>query len=104
MKTIITAEGNTLQAKFDLRFGRASWFCLLDELNGKTDFIENDFNESQSGAGTRVAQKIADFGAEKVISGDFGPKAKDLLDALNIQMVILQDDTLTVDDIIQKLK
>ena len=40
----------------------------------------------------------------KRASGDFGPKAKDLLEKLNIQMVIIQEDDLTVGDIIDKLK
>ena len=46
---------------------------------------------------------MVELGVKKVISGDFGPKAKDLLDKFKIQMVVIQDDT-TVAEIIEKLK
>ena len=29
MKTMISSEGNSPKSTFDLRFGRAGWFCLL---------------------------------------------------------------------------
>jgi predicted Fe-Mo cluster-binding NifX family protein len=32
------------------------------------------------GAGTKAAETVADLNAERVISGDFGPKAKALLE------------------------
>ena len=40
-KTVITSSGNTLTSKFDKRFGRAEFFCLLDEATGQTSFIAN---------------------------------------------------------------
>ena len=104
MKTIISSTGNTTKSQFDLRFGRAGWFCLLDEENGKTSFIENDQQDASHGAGTRAVEKVVELGATKVISGDFGPKAKELLDKFNIQMVIIPDDSNTVADIIDKIK
>ncbi len=104
MKTIITSSGNTVSASFDKRFGRAAWFCLYDEKTGETEFIENENVNSSNGAGTKAAEKAVELNVKKVISGDFGPKAKDLLEKFNIQMVILQDDDLTIENIIVKLK
>ena len=40
----------------------------------------------------------------KVISGDFGPKAKDLLDKFNVQMVILQEADMNIGAVIEKLQ
>lgn len=96
--------GNKEGSIFDLRFARAGWFCLLDEENGKTTFHRNDFQDATQGAGTKVVEKLIELGASKVISGDFGPKAKELLDRFHIQMVILSDNTLTIKDIIRKIK
>jgi predicted Fe-Mo cluster-binding NifX family protein len=104
MKTIITSTGNQLQSVFDQRFGRAIWFCLLDEETGKTRFIKNEYEEAAQGAGRKVVEKVMELGATKVISGDFGPKAKELLEQLNVQMVIINEDALTVADIIKKIK
>jgi predicted Fe-Mo cluster-binding NifX family protein len=96
--------GNDLDSGFDLRFGRASWFCLLDEKTGETTFHENEHKEASHGAGTKVVEMVVKLGVNKVISGDFGPKAKELLEKLNIQMVLLSDDSKSIADIIDRIK
>jgi len=104
MKTLITSSENKLTAKFDKRFGRAAWFCIYDEQTGNAEFYENENLNAENGAGIKAAEKAVELKAQKVISGDYGPKAKDLLDKLQVQMVILQDDDLTIEEIIEKLK
>ncbi len=104
MKTIISSTGNQLKSPFDLRFGRAGWFCLLDEETGETSFFQNEFKEASQGAGGKVVEKVVELGVGKVISGDFGPKAKDLLDRFNIQMVIIPDGNQKIEEIIAQLK
>jgi predicted Fe-Mo cluster-binding NifX family protein len=104
MKTIITSTGNTTGAQFDLRFGRAAWFCLYDDETGKTTFHENKALNNGHGAGQMAAEQAFELGAAKVISGDFGPTAKDVLDRLKIQMVIIDNDNQTVGEVIKNLK
>ncbi len=104
MKTVITSTGSKFESLFDKRFGRAAYFCVYNEDNGQATFIENQTAQVNGGAGTKAAEKMVELGVEKVISGDFGPKAKDLLDKFNIQMVIIQSDHETIQDIINKLK
>ncbi|MFH0758512.1 MAG: NifB/NifX family molybdenum-iron cluster-binding protein [Bacteroidota bacterium] len=104
MKTIISSTGNKLSSPFDLRFGRAGWFCLFDEETGETSFFQNEFKEASQGAGGKVVEKVVELGVGKVISGDFGPKAKDLLDRFHIQMVIIPDGTQKIEEIIAQLK
>ncbi len=103
MKTIITSTGNNANSKFDQRFGRAGWFCVYDREDKTTFFIENSFKNSNGGAGTKSSEMVAELGAGQVISGDFGPKAKDLLEKLNIQMIVLDDSELSVQDIINRI-
>jgi predicted Fe-Mo cluster-binding NifX family protein len=103
MKTVITSSDNKLTAQFDKRFGRAAWYCVFDENTKETSFIDNVHISASNGAGTKAAEKMVELGVGKVISGDFGPKAKDLLEKFDIQMVIIQDDDLRVENIIQKL-
>lgn len=104
MKTIITSTGNSTSAEFDLRFGRAGWFCVYDTETKETNFIENSFKNLNGGAGTKSSEMVAELGATKVISGHFGPKAKDLLERLNIEMATMNDDKLKIEDIIGKLE
>lgn len=104
MKTIITSTGNNLDSGFDLRFGRAAWFCLLDETTGETSFFENYSNEASHGAGTKAVEKVMELGATKVISGDFGPRAKELLEKFKIQMVLLSNESKSIADIVDGIK
>jgi predicted Fe-Mo cluster-binding NifX family protein len=104
MKTIITSTGDNLDSGFDLRFGRAAWFCLLDETTGVTTFYENKSNEVSHGAGTKAVEKVVELGAGRVISGDFGPRATELLEKFKVQMVLLSDDSRSVADIVDSIK
>ena len=104
MNTIISSTGSNLDSSFDLRFGRAGWFCLLNEATGETTFHENENKDASHGAGTKAVEKIIELGAAKVISGDIGPKAKELLEKFNIQMVLLSDDSKSIADIIDSIK
>lgn len=103
MKTIITSTGNELSSKIDLRFGRAKYFCLYDEDTKETKFYINEQVNAQGGAGTKAAEKMVELGVKKVISGDFGPNAKNLLNKFQIQMVVIQNDNNTVQDVIGSL-
>ncbi len=103
MKTVITSSGENNSAQFDKRFGRAAWFCVFDEESKESVFIKNTNAGASNGVGTMVAEQIVSMKVQKVISGDFGPKAKDLLDKFNVQMVIVQDNDVTVQEIIEKL-
>ena len=103
MLTVITSTGDTTNAKFDLRFGRASNFCILNEETKEISIIGNEHKDAQGGAGTKASEKMIELGINKIISGDFGPKAKEMLEKFNIQMVIIGDDSQTVQNIIDKL-
>lgn len=104
MKTIITASGNTRESQFDLRFGRAKYFCLYDSDNDSATFIENDNKDAQGGAGTKAAELAMEHNVKRIISGDFGPKAKKVLEKMDVQMVIMEDNSLSVAAIIDKIK
>ena len=88
----------------DLRFGRCAWFCLYDHDTRKANFVKNEFKDAHGGAGTKVAELMLNLGADRIISGDFGPKAKELLDKFNIQLIKMDDDHKTVKEIIASFK
>lgn len=104
MKTVITSKGNTLDSAFDLRFGRGAFFCIYDHAEKTTEFVQNRYKDAQGGAGTKVAEQMVELEVTQVISGDFGPKAKELLEKFNIQMIAIQDEEATIASIIEKIK
>ena len=101
MKTVITSKENNEYSTFDLRFGRGSYFCLFNSETKQVEFHKNEFVEAQGGAGTKAAEKMIELGVQKIISGDFGPKAKELLEKFKIQMVIFENDEITISEIIK---
>lgn len=103
MKTAVTSTGNQLQSTFDMRFGRSAWFCVFDTETNSVEFIENENKNINGGAGTKAAEKIAEQGVTQVISGDFGPKAKELLERFKIQMIILKEPEKQIKEIIVML-
>ncbi|MFW5644318.1 MAG: NifB/NifX family molybdenum-iron cluster-binding protein [Bacteroidota bacterium] len=104
MKTVITSTGNDISSEFDQRFGRCFWFCMYDKETGQTEFIKNEYAEAQGGAGTKASQKMVELGVASVISGDFGPKAREILEKFDIQMIILPDEPKLISEIIETLQ
>lgn len=103
MKTLITTQSKSTDSPMDKRFGRAHYFCIFDDLNNSVVFEENPYINSEGGAGTKTAELMVEKGINKIISGHFGPKAKELLEKFEIQLVET-DDVLIVQEIINKLK
>lgn len=103
MKTVITATDNATSADFDKRFGRGAWFCVLDESTGEYEFVENKDKDANNAAGTKAGEKMVSLGVTKVLSGHFGPKAQDILDEFNIQMVVIQESGLSVQNLIDRI-
>jgi predicted Fe-Mo cluster-binding NifX family protein len=87
MKTLITSQEASENAAMDLRFGRAKWFCIYDDQSKQTTFTENPSVDAQGGAGVKTAETAVEMGVTRIISGHFGPKAKEILDKFNIQLI-----------------
>jgi len=70
----------------DDRFGRAEAFLVVDEKTGEAlETINNTSVNASHGAGTGAATVLSSAKVDTVISGRFGPKAFDALQALGIQ-------------------
>ena len=82
----VVRNGQDLNAVMDDRFGRADAFLVVD---GETDevvgTILNASVKAAHGAGTVASNMMKYAGVEAVISGRFGPKAFDALQALGIK-------------------
>lgn len=103
MITAISSKENTIKSEFDLRFGRAAFFCLHNDVNDTIEFIKNPYLHLHENAGMKVTEMLKKKNVQKVISGDFGPKAQEKLEQHAIQMVILPDDSRNIENIIELL-
>lgn len=100
MKIAISSTENFPGAKIDLRFGRCSYFVIFDTISGSTEYIPNPYKENIEGAGQNSIKFLAAKDVTKVISGEYGIKVKSISDSLKIQLIIMPDQSKTVQDII----
>jgi len=89
MKIAITASGQTLDAPVDARFGRASYFVVVDTDTGNHEAHDNAQNlNAAQGAGIQAAQNVARLGVQAVVTGNCGPKAFRTLSAAGISVAV----------------
>lgn len=86
MKICITAQGPTLDAKAEERFGRAPYFIFIDLDNEGIEVLENQFAAGAGGVGPKSAQLLIDRGVKALISGQVGGNAREALVAAGIAM------------------
>lgn len=87
MKIAVSANGRTLDAQVDPRFGRAAFFVLVDTDTGTFEAHDNAQNlNAVQGAGIQAARKVAELGAGAVLTGHVGPKAYAALHAAGVKV------------------
>jgi predicted Fe-Mo cluster-binding NifX family protein len=103
MKVGVSATGMDLSARVDDRLGRCPWFLVVDSDSMDFTAIENLHAEEETGAGVAAAKDLIDAQVDAVISGQVGPKAYEVLRALNIE-IFLVSGGLTVKEALEELK
>jgi predicted Fe-Mo cluster-binding NifX family protein len=87
MKSIALTVGTPdLDVEIEPRFGRAPFILLVDPDTMAWSSRENPARNAHGGAGIQVVQILDEHGVRDVISGEFGPKAHDALQAAGIRM------------------
>jgi len=89
MKIAISSTGNNLESEADARFGRCSYFLIVEiEKNKIKDFkaIENVAKEEMRGAGITAAETVANENVEAVIGTNLGPRAFLVFEQLKIKV------------------
>lgn len=86
MKLCVTSTGKTLDSRVDERFGRASYFLVIDTETMNFEAVSNTAQAAGSGAGIAAAQIISDKGASALLTGVVGPNAFSALRAAKIKI------------------
>ena len=86
MKICVTATGNSLDAQIDPRFGRCSYFVIVESENMQFEAEPNIAAGASGGAGIQAAQTIANKDVKLLITGNVGPKAFQALSAAGIEV------------------
>lgn len=104
MITAIASSSNNIDSKLDSRFGRCPYFAIYNKKTNQTTFILNEYKDEQGGVGPKVVNKLMEHKTTKIVAAEFGPKAKDILDELKIQLIVFTDTSKTINDIIKMMK
>ncbi len=86
MKIAVAASGDNLDSQCDPRFGRCSYFVVVDSETMQLEAVQNTAAVQGSGAGIAAAQLVADSGADAVIAGNLGPNAFQALSAGGLKL------------------
>ncbi|MEA2003454.1 MAG: NifB/NifX family molybdenum-iron cluster-binding protein [archaeon] len=88
MKIAISSTGKDLDSDVSSTFGRCPYFIIAEieeEKIKKSEAIENTSADQTGGAGISAAQIVAEKDVSAVISGNVGPRARDVFRQFNIE-------------------
>jgi len=86
MKIAVTSKSNNLESEIDPRFGRCSYFLIVDTDTMSFEYLSNESAMASGGAGIQAAQNVAKTGVEVVVTGNMGPNAFQTLSAAGIRV------------------
>jgi predicted Fe-Mo cluster-binding NifX family protein len=90
----IPASEQHVDALVDERFGRCPFFCFYNTLNNQTLFKENNLRNESGGIGPQVSEFLANNNISKVVAVEIGPKAKDVLNKMKIETLLINSGQL----------
>ena len=102
MKIAVSAYGRDLDSQLDSRFGRCSYFLVVNPDEMSFEAFKNESAVLGGGAGIQSAQFIASKGVDAVITGNCGPNAVRTLSAAGIELYAGQ--TGTVREVVERFK
>lgn len=89
MKIAVSACDPSLEAQVDPRFGRASYFLLVDPETLDLETVPNRPHlQAAQGAGIQAAALVARYRPTAVLTGHCGPKAFHTLQAAGIRVIV----------------
>jgi predicted Fe-Mo cluster-binding NifX family protein len=88
MKIAVSASSPNLESSVDPRFGRCSYFLIVDPETMKFEAVENPYVGASGGAGIQAAQLVAAKGVQAVLTGSCGPNAFQTLKAAGVKVVV----------------
>lgn len=102
MKVAVSSTEKNLDSAIDPRFGRCSYFLIIETGDMSFEAFSNESVALGGGAGIQSAQFIASKGATALLTGNCGPNAMSALSAAGVKVIIGQ--TGTVREAVERFK
>lgn len=88
MKVAVTSVGPSLDDQVEPRFGRCTYFLIVDPETMELETLKNPNVAAGGGAGIQSAQLMAERGVQAVLTGNCGPNAFQVFNASGIQVIV----------------
>ncbi len=88
MKIAVTATGPSLDDHVEARFGRASYYIIVDTDSLNFEAIENPNVAAGGSAGIQSAQLMSERTVAFVLTGNCGPNAFQVFNAAGVQIIV----------------
>lgn len=88
MKIAVTSTGPELSSAADPRFGRCSYFVIVDTDSMEIQAHSNESRAAAGGAGIQAGQFISSLGVSAVVTGAVGPNAVRVLSSAGIKVYV----------------
>jgi predicted Fe-Mo cluster-binding NifX family protein len=88
MKVAVSTLSPELDGSVDPRFGRCSYFLIVDPETMAFEAMENPYVSASGGAGIQAAQLVAGKNVKAVLTGSCGPNAFQTLKAADVKVVV----------------
>ena len=92
MKVCVTSYGPTLDSKVQPIFGRCQYFIFVDPVSMESEVEPNPYASASSEAGVESAKLVIGKGANAVLTGRMGTKARQVLDAAGVKIMIIKGE------------
>ncbi len=86
MKVVVSSTGPELSSAIDPRFGRCSYFVVVETESMEAKSYSNESRTAMGGAGIQAGQFVASLGVQAVITGNVGPNAARVLSAAGVKV------------------
>ena len=88
MKIAVTAQGPSMEAAVEARFGRAPYYVIVDTDTMNVETMQNPNMAAGGGAGIQSAQLMADRNVKYILTGNCGPNAFRVFGAAGVQVIV----------------
>ena len=102
MKIVISSAGDNLSAQVDPRFGRCSFFVMVETEDMSFESFNNESIALSGGAGIESATFVASQGVEAVLTGNCGPKAMQVFNTADVKVFTGLSGTIA--EVVEKFK
>ncbi|MDK2891652.1 NifB/NifX family molybdenum-iron cluster-binding protein [Methanohalophilus sp.] len=93
MKICVPSSGEDINSNIDDRFGRCSYFVIVDSENMDTTAFRNPASSATGGAGIQAAQEIINHDVNVLLVNNIGPNAHQVISAAGVELFEMHGNT-----------